>query len=132
MSFGCLSHTLVCNLFFPYFFESYFPAYALRCYFFTDTTPLGRIINRFSKDVYTVDEVLPRVFQGYFGTMSRVLGILAVNVIGNWLFIFFIMPLGEETKIYFSSNIPKCCFSYLSKVFYTCSSNDITWPHPAN
>ncbi|KAI9363460.1 hypothetical protein DFJ73DRAFT_811265 [Zopfochytrium polystomum] len=59
-----------------------------------DTTPLGRILNRFSKDVYTVDEVLPRVFQGFVNTLLRVLSVLVVNAIGNWLFIFFVVPLG--------------------------------------
>ncbi|KAJ3017793.1 UNVERIFIED_CONTAM: hypothetical protein HDU68_011483 [Siphonaria sp. JEL0065] len=59
-----------------------------------DTTPLGRIINRFSKDVYTVDEVLPRVFQGYTRTLFSVLAVLAVNTIGNWMFLFFVVPLG--------------------------------------
>ncbi|KAI9339681.1 P-loop containing nucleoside triphosphate hydrolase protein [Obelidium mucronatum] len=59
-----------------------------------DTTPLGRILNRFSKDVYTVDEVLPRVFQGYTRTLFSVLAVLAVNTIGNWMFLFFVVPLG--------------------------------------
>ncbi|KAJ3059383.1 hypothetical protein HDU98_004633, partial [Podochytrium sp. JEL0797] len=59
-----------------------------------DTTPLGRIINRFSKDVYTVDEVLPRVFQGYTRTLFSVLAVLVINTIGSWMFFVFALPLG--------------------------------------
>ena len=31
---------------------------------FFDTTPVGRILNRFSKDIYVIDEMLPRTM-GY-------------------------------------------------------------------
>ncbi|KAJ3266425.1 hypothetical protein HDU77_001036 [Chytriomyces hyalinus] len=58
-----------------------------------DTTPLGRILNRFSKDVYTVDEVLPRVFQGYTRTLFTVLAVLVINTIGNWMYAAFVIPL---------------------------------------
>ncbi|KAI8611102.1 P-loop containing nucleoside triphosphate hydrolase protein [Chytriomyces sp. MP71] len=58
-----------------------------------DTTPLGRILNRFSKDVYTVDEVLPRVFQGYTRTLFTVFSVLVINTIGNWVFVIFVIPL---------------------------------------
>ncbi|KAJ3092332.1 hypothetical protein HK102_008482 [Quaeritorhiza haematococci] len=61
---------------------------------FFDTTPLGRIMNRFSKDQYTVDEVLPRTFQSYFRTLFVVLSVLAVNTITSPLFFTLALPLG--------------------------------------
>lgn len=41
---------------------------------FFETTPLGTILNRFSRDVYVIDEVLARVFGGFFRTMAGVIG----------------------------------------------------------
>lgn len=39
---------------------------------FFDTTPLGRIVNRFSKDIYNVDETIPRSLRSYITTFLQV------------------------------------------------------------
>ena len=41
---------------------------------FFETTPLGTILNRFSRDVYVIDEVLARVFGGFARTLAGVFG----------------------------------------------------------
>ncbi|CAJ0630180.1 12028_t:CDS:10, partial [Entrophospora sp. SA101] len=62
---------------------------------FFDTTPLGRILNRFSKDQYTIDEVLPRTFAGYFRTIFYVLATILVIAFSTPLFIIVIVPMNR-------------------------------------
>jgi len=47
---------------------------------FFDTTPLGRIINRFGKDIDAVDTLLALVFRYFIQCMTTVIGTLFVIV----------------------------------------------------
>ncbi|KAF8317395.1 hypothetical protein DL93DRAFT_2125118 [Clavulina sp. PMI_390] len=58
-----------------------------------ERTPMGRILNLFSKDVNVVDETLPRVFQGFFRTGAVVLAILVVMGISIPLSLIAVVPL---------------------------------------
>ena len=60
---------------------------------FFDTTPLGRILNRFSKDIYTIDETIPRSLRGFIMTLFSVLSTIIVIVIATPIFLVVIAPL---------------------------------------
>jgi ATP-binding cassette subfamily C (CFTR/MRP) protein 1 len=45
---------------------------------FFDTTPTGRILNRFSKDVYTLDGQLVATMRSYLATLASVIGTIIV------------------------------------------------------
>ncbi|CAF0999654.1 unnamed protein product [Rotaria sordida] len=60
---------------------------------FFDTTPLGRIINRFSKDIEAVDSALPNAFSQSLTTLITVVATLIILVYGSWFAIIEFIPL---------------------------------------
>ncbi|KAF4797403.1 Canalicular multispecific organic anion transporter 2 [Turdus rufiventris] len=60
---------------------------------FYDTTPTGRIINRFSKDIYVIDEVIPPTILMFLGTFFTSLSTMIVIVASTPLFAVVIVPL---------------------------------------
>ena len=60
---------------------------------FFDTTPVGRIINRFSKDMYTLDEQIPQTIRSYLSTIFAVIGtVVVISVITPW-FMVALVPI---------------------------------------
>nr|XP_035935989.1 multidrug resistance-associated protein 4 isoform X2 [Halichoerus grypus]XP_035935990.1 multidrug resistance-associated protein 4 isoform X2 [Halichoerus grypus] len=61
---------------------------------FFDRNPIGRILNRFSKDIGHMDDLLPLTFLDFFQTFLQVLGVVGVAVaVIPWIAIPLI-PLG--------------------------------------
>ncbi|XP_071620330.1 ATP-binding cassette sub-family C member 3 isoform X2 [Heliangelus exortis] len=60
---------------------------------FYDTTPTGRIINRFSKDIYVIDEVIPPTILMFLGTFFTSLSTMIVIIASTPLFTVVIIPL---------------------------------------
>ncbi|KAK7908585.1 metal resistance protein YCF1 [Apiospora marii] len=60
---------------------------------FFDTTPAGRIMNRFSSDIYRLDEVLARTFNMLFVNGARSAFTLVVISVGTPAFVAVIIPL---------------------------------------
>ncbi|CAH0555483.1 unnamed protein product [Brassicogethes aeneus] len=61
---------------------------------FFDVTPVGRILNRFSKDIDTLDNVLPMTIRGWITCFFSVIGTLVVISYTTPLFILVIIPIG--------------------------------------
>ena len=71
---------------------------------FFDTTPSGRILNRFSKDIYTIDELIPRSLNFFISTSFTVISTIFVISFATPLFMVVILPLAI---IYFLVQVGK-------------------------
>uniref|UniRef100_A0AAY4DZE4 ATP-binding cassette, sub-family C (CFTR/MRP), member 3 n=1 Tax=Denticeps clupeoides TaxID=299321 RepID=A0AAY4DZE4_9TELE len=60
---------------------------------FFDTTPIGRLINRFSKDIYVIDEALPSTVLMFLGTLFASLSTVIVIISSTPIFAVVIGPL---------------------------------------
>ena len=61
---------------------------------FFDSTPLGRITNRFSKDIDMIDMVIPMVLSAWIQTTLISLATIIVISIKTPLFLTVLLPLG--------------------------------------
>jgi ATP-binding cassette, subfamily C (CFTR/MRP), member 1 len=61
---------------------------------FFDTTPLGRILNRFSKDVDTIDTVLPMSMRFLLMMFFNTVGVIVTIAYSTPIFLAVVLPLG--------------------------------------
>lgn len=60
---------------------------------FFDTTPMGRILNRFSRDIDTVDNALPELLESWLTSAFNVLATVVILCYATPIFIVVAIPL---------------------------------------
>lgn len=78
---------------------------------FYDTTPIGRILNRFTKDTYTLDDSLPRTLGQFLNMLFNSASVLVV--------------IGYVTPIFLTAFLPLSYFYRLIQKYYLESSREL-------
>ncbi|XP_014382478.1 canalicular multispecific organic anion transporter 1, partial [Alligator sinensis] len=60
---------------------------------FFDTTPTGRIVNRFAKDIFTVDETIPMSFRSWLACLLGIVSTLLMICLATPFFALVVIPL---------------------------------------
>lgn len=90
---------------------------------FFDTTPMGRVLNRFSSDLYTVDDSLPFLLNILLATVFSLLGMLVVISYGLPWFLVALLPLAlfyYRTQSFYrhtSRELKRLCSITLSPIY---------------
>ncbi|XP_070415544.1 ATP-binding cassette sub-family C member 2 isoform X1 [Equus przewalskii] len=61
---------------------------------FFDTTPIGRIVNRFAGDISTVDDTLPMSLRSWILCFLGIISVLVMICMATPIFVVIIIPLG--------------------------------------
>lgn len=81
---------------------------------FFDVTPLGRILNRFSTDVYNIDDSLPFILNILLAQIFSLLGSLVITCYGIPWLIFLLIALA--VAYYFIQNYYRCTSRELKRL----------------
>ncbi|XP_051239634.1 ATP-binding cassette sub-family C member 10 [Dicentrarchus labrax] len=90
---------------------------------FFDTTPMGRVLNRFSSDLYSVDDSLPFILNILLATMFNLLGMLVVISYGLPWVLVPLLPLSlfyHRTQHFYrhtSRELKRLCSLTLSPLY---------------
>ena len=61
---------------------------------FFEKTPIGRLTNRFSKDINVVDDDIPATLESFYGCLFGILGVIFTISYSTPLFLVSLLPLG--------------------------------------